>query len=334
MILTGVVPAYNVERFLEKTLSSFVFDKISGRVEIITVDDGSSDRTAEIARSYEEKYPGVFRTISKENGGHGSTINRGAEAARGKYFKVVDGDDWVDSEAFEKLTDFLEASDADCVVSNYCEVNDATGEMTPVEYNRFFPERRDMQFSELAGSVSLALHSMTLRTEILKNNPRRLDEHCFYVDVEYILFQVPYLRSVAFCDANVYRYRIAQQAQSVSLLGFQKHVGEHALVSLRLAEFAREYEQAEGAERAKAAYITERTAQMAVSQAMIFQSFPHGDRKVLEKFKKYDSDLKRTNEAVYLRSSALSPTLRLLRKFRFRFYRPILWARGKVLRKS
>ena len=81
MILTVVVPAYNVERFLEKTLSSFIFDKMSGRVEIITVDDGSSDRTAEIARSYEEKYPGVFRTISKENGGHGSTINRGAEAA-------------------------------------------------------------------------------------------------------------------------------------------------------------------------------------------------------------------------------------------------------------
>lgn len=151
--------------------------------------------------------------------------------------------------------------------------------------------------------------------------------------MEYILFQVPYLRSVAFCDANVYRYRIAQQAQSVSLLGFQKHVGEHALVSLRLAEFAREYEQAEGAERAKAAYITERTAQMAVSQAMIFQSFPHGDRQILEKFKKYDSDLKRTNAAVYLRSSALSPTLRLLRIFRFRFY-AILWARGKVLRKS
>lgn len=168
MILTVVVPAYNVERFLEKTLSSFIFDKMSGRVEIITVDDGSSDRTAEIARSYEEKYPGVFRTISKENGGHGSTINRGAEAACGKYFKVVDGDDWVDSEAFEKLTDFLEASDADCIVSNYCEVNDTTGEMTPVEYSRFFPERRDMPFSELAESLPLALHSMTLRTEIFE----------------------------------------------------------------------------------------------------------------------------------------------------------------------
>ncbi len=333
MILTVIIPAYNVERFLEKTLASFVFEEMSGKVEIITVDDGSKDRTAEIAHSYEEKYPQVFRTISKANGGHGSTINSGIEAARGKYFKVVDGDDWVDTEAFAGLVKFLERCDADCVVSNYCEVNDTTGEMTPVEYHKFFTQKKSVLFSEIAETVSLALHSMTLRTEILKKNPKRLDEHCFYVDVEYILYQIPYIHTVTFGDFSVYRYRIAQQAQSVSVLGFQKHVDEHLFVSLQLAAFAREYETSEGAERAKVEYITKRTAQMVVGQAAIFQSFPHGDKEVLRKFKKYDADLKKTNEKIYLCSGSLSPTLRMLRKFRFRFYRVILWTREKVRRK-
>jgi len=332
LILTVIIPSYNVERFLEKTLSSFLFEGMQGRVEIITVDDGSKDRTAEIARSYEEKYPGVFRTISKENGGHGSTINCGIEAAAGKYFKVVDGDDWVDAQGFAGLTEFLETCDADCVVSNYCEVNDATGEITPIEFDAYFPQKKEAPFAEIADTVLLMLHNSTIRTEILKNNPRRLDEHCFYEDVEYILYQVPYLRTVAFCGVSVYRYRIAQQTQSVSIQGYQKHVDEHGLVSLHLAEFAREYETSERAERVKSQYIAERTAKMAVSQAAIFQSFPHGDKEILRKFRKYDADLKRINEKIYDRSAELSPTLRILRKFHFRFYRLILWARGKVRR--
>ena len=97
-ILTITVPSYNVEKFLENTLDSFVDERVLDAIEVLVVDDGSKDRTAEIGKGYEAKYPGTFRVISKENGGHGSTINRGIKEARGKYFKVVDGDDWVDKD--------------------------------------------------------------------------------------------------------------------------------------------------------------------------------------------------------------------------------------------
>ena len=64
-------------------------------VEILIVDDGSTDKTAEIADEYAEKYPTIVKAIHKENGGHGSGVNTGIEKASGLFFKVVDSDDWV-----------------------------------------------------------------------------------------------------------------------------------------------------------------------------------------------------------------------------------------------
>ena len=59
-----------------------------------SVNDETPDNSREIAEKFVEKYPEIYRIIDKKNGGHGSTVNRGIEEASGKYFKVVDGDDW------------------------------------------------------------------------------------------------------------------------------------------------------------------------------------------------------------------------------------------------
>ena len=99
-ILSIIVPSYNVEKYLEHTLKSFVEETVLEEIEIIIVDDGSLDHTKYIAEKFCKKYSNTFRLISKKNGGHGSTINCGIEAAIGKYFKVVDGDDWVNTESF------------------------------------------------------------------------------------------------------------------------------------------------------------------------------------------------------------------------------------------
>lgn len=108
-LLTVVIPSYNVEQYLNQTLESFVIDsQWLEKLEILIVDDGSKDHTADIGKEYEHRYPGIFHVISKENGGHGSTINRGIQEAKGKYFKVVDGDDWVDSSGFQNFIKMLE----------------------------------------------------------------------------------------------------------------------------------------------------------------------------------------------------------------------------------
>ena len=119
-LLSVSIAAYNVEQFLKQTLESFlVSDKLLEYLEVIIVSDGSSDHTVEIAREYEKKYPGCFVVVDKGNGGYGSTINSSLKIASGKYFKTLDGDDWVDTKGLEILLDFLKICEADLIISKF-----------------------------------------------------------------------------------------------------------------------------------------------------------------------------------------------------------------------
>ena len=99
-ILTISIAAYNVEKYIDRTLSSLNDPRFLDDIEVLIIDDGSSDNTKQIALEYEASAPDTFHYISKENGGHGSTINCGIRFATGKYFRVIDGDDWVDTNSF------------------------------------------------------------------------------------------------------------------------------------------------------------------------------------------------------------------------------------------
>ena len=106
-VLTIAIPSYNVERYLEHGLASYCSPKLESGLEVIVVDDGSTDATALIAESFVKRSPSIFKVISKENGGHGSTINAALQQARGKYFRVVDGDDWVCTQGLIDLVERL-----------------------------------------------------------------------------------------------------------------------------------------------------------------------------------------------------------------------------------
>lgn len=121
-ILSISVAAYNVESTLDKTLSSFNDPRIYDDLEVLIIDDGSKDNTKKIAEKYERIAPQTFKYIPKKNGGHGSTINKGIELATGKYFKVVDGDDWVDTNNLVKFIKDLKQQDSDLVLTNHTEM--------------------------------------------------------------------------------------------------------------------------------------------------------------------------------------------------------------------
>ena len=105
-ILSIAIPCYNSEAYMEKCIESLL---VGGEdVEILVVNDGSSDRTAEIADAYAEKYPTIVKVIHQENGGHGEAVNAGIRNATGLYFKVVDSDDWVNEEAYHQILKTLE----------------------------------------------------------------------------------------------------------------------------------------------------------------------------------------------------------------------------------
>ena len=101
-LLSIAIPCYNSQDYMEKCIKSVL---IGGEdVEVIIVDDGSTkDDTAEIADRYAKMYPTIVKAVHQENGGHGQAVNTGLAHATGKFFKVVDSDDWVDEGALEKI---------------------------------------------------------------------------------------------------------------------------------------------------------------------------------------------------------------------------------------
>ena len=93
-LLTISIAAYNVESTLEDALSPFCECENKDKLEVLIIDDGSKDETAEIGKEYERQHPDIFRVISKKNGGWGSTLNVGIQEGKGRYFKQLDGDDY------------------------------------------------------------------------------------------------------------------------------------------------------------------------------------------------------------------------------------------------
>ena len=320
-VLTVTVPAYNVERYLNQTLESFIHEDIMKDIEVLIIDDGSKDRTALIGKQYEQRYPDTFRVISKENGGHGSTINRGIREANGDYFKVVDGDDWVNTSDFVKLVQELKSCTAEYVVTNYYEVNDKSGEKTSKDYKQL-ESKKIWKFEEVASMVQIGMHSLVIKTEILKNNHISLDENCFYVDVEYILYPVPYISTVQFLDLYVYMYRLAVTTQSVSIQGYQKHMDDHINVIYHLTQFYNHY--AKWGISEKTNYIGKRIAQMIGDQITIFVSFPETDQVIKQKFIEFDRKLQELSLEIYKRAGKESGTLRVLRRTRFKGYKWII----------
>lgn len=109
-LLTFAIPCYNSQDYMEHCIDSILPG--GEDIEILIIDDGSKDRTAEIADDYERRYPGIVRAIHQENGGHGEAVNAGIRNATGLYFKVVDSDDWVDADAYKKILEKSESLQA------------------------------------------------------------------------------------------------------------------------------------------------------------------------------------------------------------------------------
>lgn len=316
-LLTVVVPAYNIEKYIEQCLDSFAIREAEDRLEVLVVNDGSADGSPELARGYEREYPAIFRVIDKVNGGHGSTINTGLCEARGKYFKVVDGDDWVDKRAFLHLLEVLEESDSDVVASNYCWVHHLTMDKKPeklpfegVEYER------EYDFSEIADRTFIKMHSMTFKTEILRNAGLWIDEHCYYVDLEYVILPISHVRTVTFIPDIVYMYRIGMQGQSMSLENMQRNRKQYHRVFQRLLQFYKECTE-NGCPEANLQYIERALALAYASYFKILLSFPLGG-KVWKYMVRYDRRLKRDYPEIYERVE--NGAVRLLRRSGYTLY--------------
>ena len=220
--ISFAIPCYNSEAYMEKAINSIL---VGGEdVEIIVVNDGSKDGTQEIAERYQEKYPTIVKAVAKSNGGHGDAVNCGLEHATGKYFKVVDSDDWVDEEALLKILDTIkefvkDESEVDMVIANYVYEKVGMTHKKVIRYDNVLPENQIFKWEDIGRfrlDQYILMHSVIYRTEMLKLCQLELPKHTFYVDNIYVYYPLPHVRTLYYMNVDLYRYFIGREDQSVN----------------------------------------------------------------------------------------------------------------------
>ena len=221
-LLSIAIPSYNSEAYMRKCIESLLPG--GEDVEILIVDDGSKDRTGEIADEYETLYPNIVKAIHQENGGHGAAVNTGLEHATGLYFKVVDSDDWVNESAYRKILQTLRelaggSTALDMLISNFVYEKEGAKKNKVMRYHHALPKDTIFTWDEIKHfrkGQYILMHSVIFRTKLLKECGLKLPEHTFYVDNLFVFEPLPYVRTMYYLDVNFYRYYIGREGQSVN----------------------------------------------------------------------------------------------------------------------
>lgn len=225
-LLTIIIPSYNMEAFLRRNCDSLL---IGGEeqecLDVILVNDGSTDQTSAIAHEYEIQFPTVFRVIDKPNGHYGSCVNAGLAIANGTYTKILDADDYVDTDAFRVYVKKLIAEDAvgsvDLVISDWTKVD--------VDGNRFdlmhfpFPEGRIKIFD--IGTTWIGLHAIAYRTKILHDMNYRQTEGCMYTDAEWFNNPLAFVEHILYIPQCVTCYLLGRDGQSMEEETVLRNIG-------------------------------------------------------------------------------------------------------------
>ena len=221
-IITFAIPSYNSQDYMEKCINSLLPG--GEDVEILIVDDGSTDRTGEIADDYAARYPGICRAIHQPNGGHGEAVNAGLRNAQGIYYKVVDSDDWVDPEAYVQVLSTLkrlvrQGTPVDMLLTNYVYEKVHENTRRRMVYSLLFPQNKVIGWNEMKHNIkgfTILMHSVTYRTQMLRDCGLELPKHTFYVDNLFVYEPLPHVKKIYYLNQNLYHYYIGREDQSVN----------------------------------------------------------------------------------------------------------------------
>lgn len=235
--LSLIVPSYNMERYLNRCLDSLIIDdeQSMAALDVIVVNDGSKDRTSEIAHSYAEKYPGTFRVIDKENGNYGSCINVGLAIAKGKYVRPLDADDYVVKENLPDILKKLEEVDVEAIVTDFTEVSDTCQALRQRSFS-LLPANQIFGIEESLCHYELPMHSLTYRTEMLRHIGYQQTEGIFYSDQEWNFLPFKAVKSLYYLPQILYQYVMGRDGQSVDPAVEQKHMDSNTTVFLRMLQ--------------------------------------------------------------------------------------------------
>ena len=222
-LLTVAIPCYNSEAYMKKAIDHALLG--GDEVEVIVVDDGSRDSTLSIAQDYERRFPEIVRAVHQENKGHGGAVMTGLREAKGLYFKVCDSDDYLDYNSLMQVLEVLRGIAAgeetlDALITNYVYDKAGMRRKREIRYTHSFPEDRIFTWKEILHPLNpsryVLMHSITYRTELLREIDFELPEHTFYVDNLVAFTPMIYVKTLYYLDTPLYWYYIGREDQSVN----------------------------------------------------------------------------------------------------------------------
>lgn len=314
-ILTVSIAAYNMEKYIRQALDSLIDDEVIDKLEIFVVDDGGTDDTLAIAQEYAQKYPQSIFPVHKENEGYGSTVNYSIAHATGKYFKLLDGDDWFESDALRQYIHLLAEINTDVIITPYYKCQEG-GNTTKSEQLINYKKNEEFIVEKLNVVNVFGMWAITYKTEILKDIGLKLPLHSLYTDQIYSTVPFYNLRTIRFEDLCIYCYRIGRNGQSVSKESRIRHLQEKIKLTDILLELYSRQNQTENI-----SYIQRRTSSYAngVIKAYLLEPV---SMDVLKKIKEYDTKCKENVPDIYhamidLHRGKFSIYLRILRMTRY-----------------
>ena len=293
-LLSIAVPCFNSQDYMRHCVDTLLTG--GNEVEILIVNDGSKDDTAAIADEYERLYPGIVRAVHQENGGHGAAVMAGLKNAQGRYFKVVDSDDWVDEEAYAKilcaLRDFVHGGqEVDLVVSNFVYDKVGARHKKVMRYPFAIPQNKVLRWEEVGSFPKghyLLMHSVIYRTQLLRESGLDLPRHTFYVDNLFVYVPMAQVKTLYYVDKVFYHYFIGREDQSVQEGVMIRRIDQQLRVNrLMLAQVDLDQVENKRLRRYLLNYLEIITT---ISTVLLFRA---GDKEHLEKARAFWRDMAR-----------------------------------------
>ena len=296
-LLTIVVPVHKVELYINKCLDSLVIaPELMEKMDVLIVNDGTPDRSAEMSHEYVKRFPGIFRQIDKENGGHGSVWNLGVKEACGKYTRFLDSDDWLEN--LDLLLERLETCDADLVITPtlcHC-ANDELWkqEILDMEFGKVY----DADTFDWLGNRShhnyVFHHSCTYKTEMFRQYLPLFLEKQPYDDVVLGAASKIGAKSLVAYDFILYHYLMDREGQSISVEVQRKNINAKISTEKHTIKFVETHPVDKASSKYK--YFEEKLPKMYSYGYKSFFDFPYEENKRLTR--DWDQWVRETNPSI------------------------------------
>lgn len=246
-ILSIIIPTYNMAALLPRCLDSLTTSGVLDDLDILVVNDGSTDSSRAVAYSYAERYPQSIKVVDKKNGNYGSTINAALPLAVGEYVKVLDSDDWFDSQALAKYVAELKSleQEVDVSVTHFLMIHEG-GRTETVKYQNYGREPytygKVYNLDKVLGDGFIRyflMHSLTYRTQLLRDHGYRQTEGISYTDIQWSSYPFFWAGSIVFHDLVVYRYNMDREGQTMDPAVIRKSLPQLERMTMDLMDFYR-----------------------------------------------------------------------------------------------